>query len=180
MDLTFPMRKPFEKTRFLTYEEEAAILSELDQHRGSPAYDKARDLFVFLIDTGVKFSEALNMAWPEIDLTRGTMEVYRSKGHNLSMVPISDRVREVLVRNQDQSAPFEGMDRALKHLRRLVSKHYNGNPKVNAQRGKATFHSLRDTYASRLATKGMSLHKVSKLLGHTTGRCCTTAWPVLT
>ena len=27
-------------------------------------------------------------------------------------------------------------------------------------------HSLRDTYASRLAQRGMSLHKVSKLLGH--------------
>ena len=60
------------------------------------------------------------------------------------------------------------MDRAVKLLRAAIGKHCNGNPKVNAQRGKATIHSLRDTYASRMANKNMSLHKIAKLLGHTT------------
>ena len=32
--------------------------------------------------------------------------------------------------------------------------------------GRATIHSLRDTYASRLAQGGMSLYKVSRLVGH--------------
>lgn len=31
-----------------------------------------------------------------------------------------------------------------------------------------TAHTLRDTFASRLLQQGMSLHKLSKLLGHTT------------
>jgi integrase len=69
---------------------------------------------------------------------------------------------------RDAKRPFEAMSRAIKRLRKAVNEVCNGDEVLNAQRGKATIHSLRDTYASRLVQKNMSLHKVSKLLGHTT------------
>ena len=69
---------------------------------------------------------------------------------------------------RDTKKPFEAMSRAIKRLRQVVNEVCNGDVVLNTQRGKATLHSLRDTYASRLVQKNMSLHKVAKLLGHAT------------
>ena len=42
------------------------------------------------------------------------------------------------------------------------------DPDLIEKKGKATPHSLRDTFATRLVRRNMSLYKVSKLLGHAT------------
>ena len=166
-DLEFTKPSPFKKTRWLSDDEEKAILDFLDAHKGSPAYDKAKDLMIFLIDTGVRLSEALNMAWSDINMTLMEMEAYRGKTSNLSMVPMSDRVHEMLTRLHNQPQPFMEMSRAVRILRKTIRDICNTNPRIVKQRGSATVHSLRDTFASRMVSRGMSLHKVSKLLGHT-------------
>lgn len=167
-DLTYPMLKHFEKTRFLSRDEEEAISALLLANKGSPAYDKAWELMIFLIDTGVRLSEGLNISWPEINALSKNAEVYRTKTNSLSIIPMSDRLLEMLERKRNQGQPFVEMTRAVRLLRSSISEVANGNDRVNAQRGRATIHSLRDTYASRMAAKGMSLHKIAKLLGHTT------------
>lgn len=165
-DLEINMLKSFEKTRFLTKDEEANIMFTLLEHKGSPSYDKARFLFIALIDTGMRVSEALGLQWSEVNDNRLTIEVYRQKTDSLTVVPMSDRLRDILRSLQDQEAPFEKMNRAVKVLRSVIDKHCNGSTRQNATRGKATIHSLRDTYASRLANDGLSLHKIGRLLGH--------------
>jgi integrase len=166
-DLEFNKPKPFKKSRWLTQAEEGAVSMGLLVKAGHPSYDKAHALMVFLADTGVRLGEALSLDWTDIDLTRGTMEVYRGKTKNLSMVPISDRVADYLRKVHNQKQPFMDMSRAVRLLRREIDVQCNTNPRIVAQRGKATIHTLRDTYATRLVSDGMSLHKVSKLLGHT-------------
>ena len=42
----------------------------------------------------------------------------------------------------------------------------NSDEQIVETNGKATIHTLRDTFASRLVQKNMSLHKVGNLLGH--------------
>jgi integrase len=143
------------------------VLEHLRQHKGSPSYDKAFDLMVFLVDTGVRLGEALAIDWADIDMTRLTMEVYRGKTKVLSMIPISQRVLQYLKKVHNQSSPFVNMSRAVRLLRKVIDELCNTNERIIAQRGNATIHSLRDTYASRMVNNGMSLHKVSKLLGHT-------------
>lgn len=58
------------------------------------------------------------------------------------------------------------MSRAARILLRVIHDLCNTDPVQVAQEGKATIHSLRDTYASRMVQNNMSLLKVSKLLGH--------------
>lgn len=113
-----------------------------------------------------KLSEALNLAWTDINEGNLWIEVYRQKTDSLTLVPISNRVLELFRNLHHQDAPFIGMSRAVKVLRRVIDHHCNGSTNQNVSRGKATIHSLRDTYASRLANRGMSLHKISLLLGH--------------
>lgn len=67
-----------------------------------------------------------------------------------------------------QQAPFMNMDRPGRVLRKVIADHCNDNARIADKRGRATIHTLRDTYASRLVQQGMSLKKVAELLGHTT------------
>lgn len=166
-DLSFPKVAYHMKTRYLTEQEEWAVLRTLEDERGNPAYDKARDLFIFLIDTGVRLSEALGLDWADVDLHNHTITIYRQKTKVLSLVPITDRVHDILQSRHNQRLPFEAMSRAIRLLRKIIDAECNHNERIVAQRGKATIHTLRDTFASRLVQKNMSLQKVSKLLGHT-------------
>jgi integrase len=111
-------------------------------------------------------NEALTVDWYNIDVKRGEMEIWREKTSEPSVVPISDRLGVILKRLANQKRPFMEMTRGVRPLRVIVGQVCNQNDRLNTQRGKATLHSLRDTYATRLVTRGMTLHKVAKLLGH--------------
>lgn len=167
LDLDWPRIKGFTKTRYLSQAEEDAVLARL--LAGETVTDrKAYDLAVVLLDTGMRLMEAVELEWGDINLTNGVIEVYRLKTKVLSMVPISNRVHAILSRKTNQPFPFEKMEWAIKHLRKIIGEECNTSKRVIDQRGKATVHSLRDTYATRLLQRGMSLHKLSKLLGHST------------
>jgi integrase len=166
-DLHMPKTlKVFTKTRYLSDEEERLVLKKL---KADPTItgEKAYDLAIVLLDTGMRLMEAVNLSWADIDLTRREIEVYRTKTKTLSIVPISDRAYEVFKRLHNQDAPFPKMEWAIRRLRKVIHEVCNGNQRVVDQRGKATVHSLRDTFASRLVQKGLHLNELAKLLGHT-------------
>lgn len=164
-DIEFEKAEKFVKTRFLSGVEINLIMTKLE---GESAPNKrAQQLFVFLLDTGLRLNEALSLGWASVDDHNRQIEIYREKTRSMSLVPLTSRAESILNTNKQQENPFESMDRAVKLLRQAIHEVCNGNPKINAQRGKATIHSIRDTYASRLVRSGMSLHQLAKLLGHT-------------
>lgn len=166
-DLEFTMAKAFVKTRFLTLSEQIEVENLLMSKEG-PSWSKALDLFVFVRGTGARLSEALNARWDDLDLTNGLFEVYRIKTESLSVVPLPLDVVESLKRRHNQPQPFESMGQAVLRLREAIDEVCNKDKRVVSQRGKATIHTLRDTYGSSLVRQGMSLHELAKLLGHTT------------
>ncbi len=83
-------------------------------------------------------------------MTKRQMEVYRIKTKSHSTVPVSNQVYAMLESKRDAKRPFEALLRAIKRLRAAVDEVCNGDEVLNAQRGKATILSLRDTYAAWL------------------------------
>lgn len=165
LDLDFPMLKRFVRRRYLSDSEESMIMDRLSLE--TPEATHARDLAIFLMDTGVRVGEGLNSRWADLDLNRGVFEVYRSKTKSMSLVPLSPRTIEVLHRRHNQIRPFVDMDRPIRLLRRVIHDVCDADVKVVEQRGSAVIHSLRDTYASRRLRDGMTLAELAKLLGHT-------------
>jgi integrase len=165
-DLDIKLVRGFVKTRFLTEHEEELILKTLKEKSGSSSYDKAHDLFLFLVDTGTRFGEALNARWVDLNLPKKRFEVWRQKTKKVSIVPMSQRVADMLTRRSNQKSPFEETSRAVRLLRKVIDEQCNQDARLVAQRGKATIHSLRDTYASRMVSNGLTLHELAKLLGH--------------
>jgi len=164
--VSFKALKGFQKTRYFDLEEERCILEALQGGQGNDINRRAYDLFVTLLDTGMRLGEALSLEWSDIRLGQRSIEVYRQKTKIVSTLPISERVANVLERRMCFQRPFGEMDRPVRVLRKAIASTCNTNPRLVAQRGTATVHTCRDTFASRMIMQGLSIYKLSKLLGH--------------
>lgn len=157
----------FEKSRHLTDEEDKEVDRVLTT-AGGESRAKALTLKAFILSTGVRLNEALNIRWPQVNLSEGYAEIYRTKTSGLSLVPLTDDALSHLRKVHNQPQPFMEMSRAVRLLRSTIDKVCNLDPVIIETRGAATIHSLRDTFATRLAQDGMSIASISNLLGHTT------------
>jgi integrase len=179
------------RLRFLALEEELALLDDLNPAtRYKPEawlqlplllktqQQDQYDLAVFLLDTGGRYGEGAGVMWDVADFERRTINVFRDKVGNEGTLAMTDRLNAVLLRrwnSRDPNCPwiFPGRDPskargyATDGIRKAMDRvGINSQHKV-ARFGRATpAHTLRHTFASRLVIAGVSLYKVSKLLGH--------------
>lgn len=188
-EIVWTMSPVREKLRYLTPEEEARMLAELDpsrvgnrdvlaQHVIDGIHD-SRDLAIFLLDTGARCGEAYSILWDAIDLDGGTVNIYRPKVGNEGTLRLTDRLLAVLKRRharREGPYVFPGKDGAghrtahARSIARAMDRAGCNEPHLVERYGRATPHSLRDTFASRLVQAGVSLYKVQRLLGHTSPR----------
>lgn len=152
---------------FLSYEEARLLLS----------YDREpmwRDMILLALRTGLRRGELMALHWDDIDLERRLLTVRRSlvlgrfgtpKSNRERYVPLSAEVCAMLAaRSSAPSLVFhkpggrhlsrEMMDNALPRACRRVGIRPVG------------WHLLRHTFASHLATEGVSLRVIQELLGH--------------
>lgn len=193
-DIAWPRLKTKSRVRYLDPSEESALLTALDpaailgvSTSSEPWSDHQRqifgmcqdnrDLVIFLMDTGCRYSEAATIPWTSIDLVAKTIHLFRSKVQNESYLHMTDRLHEVLARRESarrtgQTYVFENKAGSARGyttnaIRKAMDRAGLNLPDViRAKGGRATLHTLRHTYASKLVRKGLSLYDVSTLLGH--------------
>lgn len=143
------------------------------------------DLVVMLLDTGARFGEIAHLTWDFVDTkTFATVNLFRSKVNNEALLSTTSRMRGVLRRryearnnsryvfpgwadgvSEDQEdAPRSGTKAIRKAMARIG---INAPDKVRHY-GRRDVRSLRDTFATTLRGKGMSLDRLQLLLGHST------------
>lgn len=180
-DLEFPVIKvPKYKLRYLSEEEEKRLLAELDPRRdtrGLPPFEERHedlkqamidcyDLVVMLLDTGARYSEIAKIEWRQINLESQEIYLWRPKVQNETVLYMTERVREILVRRKHQPQGH------------WVFQNKKGGPRNYAsiairkalRRAGLTdcrIHTLRHTLASRLVQNGLSVYEVREILGHT-------------
>jgi integrase len=174
-------REPRPAHRALTEAQEAALIAA--------APERLRDLIIFVLDTGARRGEALDLTWADVELDRKPRPaVYfmdTKTGHRRG-VPVPRRTAGLLRarwRRYGDKSPIVFSHPATRNLSTNRGGVYarEGDMVVisNFQvlwRGlrKATgipkfrLHDLRHTYASKLVRRGVPLLDVSRLLGHTT------------
>ncbi|WP_444920873.1 tyrosine-type recombinase/integrase [Microbulbifer sp. CnH-101-G] len=181
-DLTFPKVKlPKHRLRYLSQEEEGRLLHELDPKRkrayrpdyeSRPIAENRRyqdnyDLVVILLDTGARYSEIANIKWSSIDIENGSINLWRPKVRNESIVYMTTRVKHIFERRFNERVSVEfvftnqnGLARGYqaKGIRAAIKRAGIENFKI---------HDLRHTCASRLIQSGLSLYEVANVLGHT-------------
>ena len=187
--------KTKDKLRYFLEGEEQKFLVEIDPTReanGLPPYAKRveknmyiqtalqdqYDLYVFMVDTGVRHSEATECPRSAVDtLSWKYVNIYREKVGNEGTLALTDRLREVLQRRlhntnspyifASRSDPNKPRSYAVKGITKAIDR-AGLNPEHLVKRyGTFTPHCFRHTFASRLAQNGLDLLAISKLLGHT-------------
>jgi integrase len=161
------------KLRYLSPDEESRLMVELDPATAKnwelkEERTEIRDFVVVLLDTGARYSEIATLMWADVNLEARTINLYRSKVDNESVLYMTDRAYEVLKRRheskrKDQIYVFE--DSTKTTHRKYAPKAFN-NACKRAKIANCTLKTCRKTNASRLVQAGVPLLDVSKLLGH--------------
>ena len=150
------------RDRFLSNEEEQAVLALLGQWG---AHD-FKDVFVTLLDTGMRCGELYDIHKSDIDLTAGSsgiIHLWRTKGDKPRSVPMTKRVREIVVKRLQLTEKL-----VFPITKEWLRGWWNRTKATLGLEDDDQFvpHILRHTCASRLVQGGVSLVDVQLWMGH--------------
>lgn len=159
-------RNPEEKrTRYLSPAEIVRLVEALDRHPERASAEAIR----LLLLTGARRGEVLAATWAQFDLERGvwTKPSAHTKQRKEHRVPLSAPALALLRRLREEAtdSPFVFPGRngnALTDVKRTWAAVCEAAELVDVR-----LHDLRHTYASILASEGLSLPIIGALLGHT-------------
>ena len=127
-----------------------------------------KDYAFILLHTGMRSGELKRLEWVHVDLKSRKLLIHEAKSHKFRSIPINADLFEHLSAMKRQS--YKGQKYVIEAQTvkgQMVNDFYNpfvGELKKFGLTGNV--HMLRHTFASRLVQAGVSIFKVSKLLGH--------------
>lgn len=168
----FSVKMPsFDNTKTETLSD--AQLAALLQAAAEDSNVQAGALVRLALASGMRRSEMLRLKWQDIDLDSGFITLPRTKTGKVQKVALNNLAREVLAglpKTSEYCFPGQkggkyavGLYPALRRIRKQAGLPDTMRP----------LHSLRHVYASRLASAGVSLYTIQKLLRHSDGRMST-------
>lgn len=119
---------------------------------------------------GLRRSELLNLKPADIDSKRHMLIILNSKGKKDRMVPISDKIIEMLRDYYKAYRPgiwlFEGQTSGDPYSEASLAKVLKNACDKACVRKPVTLHWLRHSYATHLLESGTDLRYIQELLGH--------------
>lgn len=175
--LGYPIDDPFGKglkflnrskprTVFLTKDEYDAFLQKALPDKGDPAMKLTRELFIFSCETGLRFSDVLDLKRTHLKKdSKGVTYISKiqCKTNELVEIPLMSKWPKVLLaKYRNVSAgehvfPSPSNNCVNRKLKMLAEKAGIGK--------RLSFHVGRHTFASHLAHAGVPLYIIAKLLG---------------
>ena len=125
-----------------------------------------RDLITFLIYTGCRKGEALNLKWDDVDMQNDVIAIKGTKTKCDRYIPISKPLKELLKaveKNQDVLYVFTRNGAKIGNFRKSFMTACR-----NAGLKDMRIHDLRHVFASKMVMNGTSLYITGELLGHRT------------
>lgn len=153
-----------DKVRWLTDEEEKRLLG------CCPAYLKP--IMLTSLHAGMRQGEVLGLRWIDIDFDQRLVRVARSKSHKVRYIPINPTLYELFrglphFSGEKGESPYV-FTNPKTETRYVDVEHRSGRVARKAGFTDVSFHTLRHTFASRLAQRGVPLNTIRELLGHGT------------
>ena len=175
--LGYPIDDPFGKgvrflnrstprTIFLTRDEYDEFLQKALADRNDLAMRVTRELFIFSCETGLRFSDVLDLKWTHLKKdSKGVTYISKiqCKTKELVEIPLMSKWPKVLL------AKYRNVSTGEHVFPRLSNNCVNRKLKMLAEKAgigkRLSFHVARHTFASHLANAGVPLYIVAKLLG---------------
>ncbi len=170
---------PFTKVKFPKIPKAFPVFIQEDEFiiiLSNTPYQHQKDIFIIGYYTGLRLGELVNMRWNWIDFFRNQITVkcsddFLTKNKKERIVPMNEKVRTILLNRFNNSSHqmndvvfyrIEGKilypDAISRQFKKIIRKS-NLSDKIH-------FHTLRHSFASLLAQKGVSLYIIKELLGH--------------
>jgi integrase len=142
--------------------------SAVQKMRNDPAQEyasnSASDLVAVIALTGLRLGEARSMKWPQLDLNECSLELYDTKNRTDVILPLSDRVVEILGSRKGNKSDYVFPARYGKgHLKdcRAQREHL-----AEATGVTITNHDLRRTFSAVAAEVNVELWRTKALMNH--------------
>ncbi len=153
------------RDREMSKDEEARLMQHLAPH--------LKDFLIFVVNTGARKSEALQLTWRDVHLEHGTPHVVLklTKTDQPRTIPLPLKAIAMLKQRIESAEEAEIFGEDLNVLT------YQGESLADPKKGwksackKAevkdlTMHDIRHTYACRMVREGVSIPQLQMLLGH--------------
>ncbi len=147
----------------------------------------SKDLISFLIYTGCRKGEALNLKWDDVDLNNNVIAIKAAKTKYDRHIPIHSQLKELLTGIEKIESSKENIAKTPPPPRSAEAKiqnceyvfNYSGKKISDFKRSFHTacrnaglkdmrIHDLRHVFASKMVMNGTSLYITGELLGHRT------------
>lgn len=135
------------------------------------AIPSLRPIIRLAAETGLRRSELVGLAWPDVDLGANTILVRVSKSGKPRQVPLTPKAIEVLTTLRDSRAPTPMTGShlvfpAYQGASRDNVSHRFKHAAIKAGLPATRFHDLRHSFGSRLSRAGVPIPTIASLLGH--------------
>ena len=124
-----------------------------------------KDLITFLIYTGCRKGEALNLKWDDVDLQNDIIAIKGTKTKYDRYIPVSKPLKELLS-NINKKSEYVFCDKIGKKINNFKRSFHTACK--NAGLKDLRIHDLRHVFASKMVMNGTSLYITGELLGHRT------------
>ncbi len=148
------------------------VLSQGEMRRIFEQLDnlKHRTMVYLTYSGGLRLSEVCNLELSDIDFDRMQIHIRDSKHNNDRYVPLSEVIAQLLKQYIEQFKItywlFEGQFKGEPYSPRSLQSVFKRAKEKAGIRKKATFHSLRHSYATHLLEQGTDVRLIQELLGH--------------
>ncbi len=128
-----------------------------------------RAFIMFMVDSGVRLSEVLELNWGDIDMDNGIVRIDYGKGRKFRTVVISIETRRALIKykkdiNSMDSKPVFQTTHGTRFTEPGLHSWMN---RLSQKAGvHITLHALRRTFATLCAKSQMDLFRLQALMGH--------------
>jgi len=156
-------RREHKLPNVLSKEEVKAILQ-------APSNIKHRTMLSLIYACGLRRSELINLKPAHIDSKRHLLLILDAKGKKDRVVPVSDKIIEMLRDYYKQYKPklwlFEGQEPGEQYSETSLQKVLKMALETAGIKKPVTLHWLRHSYATHLLEAGTDLRYIQELLGH--------------
>jgi integrase/recombinase XerD len=140
----------------------------------APTNLKHRAMLSLIYACGLRRSELLNLSLSDVLSDRNLLFIRQSKGKKDRVVPISDKIIEMLREYYKAYKPkawlFEGQFPNSKYSEKSLENVLKQSLAKAKIKKKVSLHWLRHSYATHLLESGTDLRYIQELLGHSSSR----------
>lgn len=135
-------------------------------------YRSSKDLFVVALETGIRSGDLRRLRIRNVNLVDGWIRFFQQKTGHEAVIPISRQCRIVLERrlgdrDREPDAYVFVTESGLPYGDSTMKRYFRIAKRIAGITRRLRIHDLRHSFGSDLATAGVPLRFISKVMGHT-------------